>query len=395
MPRKVGAAWIAMVFALAALFALAAPAQTLTVERLDADGSGWARPDTANATQRWTAAEGLVHIDLPRNRHGHWLRFSVDRDVAAASRRVIVLRSARAYGYVGYYPPGSARIALIGDVRDEGPMLLRRGWALPLEADWKAGVAAYGRLGARHDTKLDIGLADRDELMRELESDRRFAIVVYALMLTMTLVVAGFWVASRDPMYLYYCGYMICLSAYLLMMTGWIKLPAEWLGSAVQRDGAPWFVATLTTMFQLCFSVRFLELPRLLPRAATALRAIVWANAIALAALVLAFDHVYQYWYMAGNGLLLLTIPTLVYAAVAAWRRGARYAGYYLIGWTPLMLFAGLIAAKAFGFGDSYLTERGLLLAVVLETGVLMIALTQHAADRQRRLPPRRSAERG
>ena len=395
MRRNVNAARIAILIVLAGLFALAAPAQTLTVERLDADG--WARPDTANVIRRWTAVnpEASVRVDLPRDPHGHWLRFRVDRDVAEASRRVIVLRSARAYGAVGYYPPGSARISLIGYVRDDGPQLLRRGWALPLEADWKAGVPAYGHFNERHGTTLNVGLADRDELMRELESDRRFAIVVYALMLAMTLVVAGYWAVSRDPVYLYYCGYMICLSVYLLMMTAWIKLPVEWLGSAAQRDGAPWFVATLTTMFQLCFTVRFLELPRLLPRAATALRAIVWANAIALVVLVLAFDYVYQYWFMVGNGLLLLAIPIIVYAAIAAWRRGAQYAGYYLIGWTPLLLFAGLLAAKTFGFGDSYLTERGLLLAVVLEAGVLMIALTQLAADRRRRMAPRRPGDRG
>lgn len=376
-----------MLMVLLALFAAAAGAQTLTVERLDTDGRGWARPDAGRPVQHWTAAgrDVPLRIELSRNSSGHWLRLSVDRDIAAASRRVVVLRSPRAYGMAAYYPPGSDRLSLIGYVRDDGPQLLRRGWALPLKAGWSARSVAYVRVSARNDTTLDISLANRDVLMRELESDRRFAIVVYALMLTMTLVVAGYWAVSRDSVYLYYCGYMICLSLYLLLMTAWIKIPIEWFGSAVQRDGAGWFVATLTTMFQLCFTVRFLELPRLLPRAATALHAIVWANAIALVALVLMFDFVYQHWYMVGNGLLLLSIPIIVYAAIVAWRRGSAYAGYYLIGWTPLMLFAGLVAAKTFGLGNSYLTERGLLLAVVMETGVLMIALTQRAAERHRR----------
>lgn len=387
MHRDMRTAWIAMLAVLVGLFAAAAGAQTLTVERLQADGSRWSRPDASRAVQRWTAAgpDVPMRIELPRSPDGHWLRLSIDRDIPAASQRVVVLRSPQAYGMVAYYPPGSERLSLIGYVRDDGPRLLRRGWALPLKAGWSAHSVAYAQVSARNDTMLDIALADRAVLMRELESDRRFAIVVYALMLTMTLVVAGFWVASRDSVYLYYCGYMICLSIYLLLMTAWIKIPVEWFGSAVQRDGAGWFVATLTTMFQLCFTVRFLELPRLLPRAATALHAIVWANALALAALVLMFDFVYQHWYVVGNVLLLLSIPIIVYAAIVAWRRGSPYAGYYLIGWTPLMLFAGLVAAKTFGLGNSYLIERGLLLAVVMETGVLMIALTQRAAERHRR----------
>lgn len=385
MRRVWAARWLALTIAL--LSAFAAPAQTLTVERLDADSRSWARPDDANAVQRWTAAgpNVPVRIVLARKDPGHWLRITVDREVAAADRQVIVLRSARAYSFVGYYPPRSAQIALVGYVREDGPKLLRRGWTLPLGARWQAGDAAYARIVTRFDTTIDVSVANREALMREVESDRRFAIVVYALMLVMTLVVGRFWLVSRDPVYLYYCAYMTCLSVYLLMMTAWAKVPAEWFGSAMQRDGVPWFVATLTTMCQIAFTVRFLDLPRLVPRAATALRAIVWANAIALAVLALAFDYVYQYWFMVGNGLLLLVIPIIVYAAIAAWRRGAEYAGYYLVGWTPLMLFAGLLAAKTFGFGDSFLTERGLLLAVVMETGVLMIALTQRAAHRQRR----------
>lgn len=387
MRREVKLAWIATLAVLVGLFAAAAGAQTLTIERLQTDGGRWARPDDGRAVQRWTAAgpEVPMRIELARNGDGYWLRLSIDRDIAAASRRVVVLRSPRAYGMAAYYPPGSERLSLIGYVRDDGPQLLRRGWALPLQAGWNARDVAYVHVSARNDIRLDISLANRDDLAREMESDRRFAIVVYALMLTMTLVVAGFWAVSRDSVYLYYCGYMICLSIYLLLMTAWIKIPVEWFGTAVQRDGAGWFVATLTTMFQLCFTVRFLELPRLLPRAATALHAIVWANAIALAALVLMFDFVYQHWFVVGNGLLLLSIPILVYSAIVAWRRGSAYAGYYLIGWTPLMLFAGLLAAKTFGLGNSYLIERGLLLAVVMETGVLMIALTQRAAERHRR----------
>lgn len=387
MRRVWAARWLLLALALLGAVVAPAAAQTLTVERLDAYTPGFARPDAAPVAQRWTASgpDAPVRIELAPNKLGHWLRFTVDRDLAAANQRVMVLRSPRAYGSIDYYPPGSARLSLIGSAREEGPLLLRRGWMLPLEADWRTGDVAYARIFPSHGTTYEIALADRGQLMRELESDRRFAIVVYALMLVMTVVVARFWVLSRDPVYLYYCAYMTCLSLYLLMMTAWLKVPAEWFGQAVQRDGAPWLFATLTTMSQLAFSVRFLELPRLVPRAAIALRAIVWANAIALAVLALAFYRVYLYWYIVGNGLFLLAIPIVIYAAVAAWRRGAEFAGYYLIGWTPLILFAGLLAAKNFGFGDSYLTERGLLLAVVMETGVLMIALTQRAAHRQRR----------
>lgn len=385
---------VALLFALAWAFAVPAAAQTLTVEWLRTQDPA-ARPAAdAAVVARWTSAEPdtPVRMELPRHQGGHWLRLSVDRDIAVGARRVIGVQGARVYGLLGYYSPGSDRLTTPSFAPGNESLLLRPGWALPLPEGWRRGDYAYLRMQGEIPVALSVGLPTGEAFARQREGARRFIIAAYVALLLMTLMVAGLWVMSREAVYLYYIGYLVCISAYMLLMSDWLVVPAHWASQAARREAVPWFMATMTTVFQIAFSVRFLDLPRLLPRVAGVLHAIVWANLLWLAVLVLAYRATRHYWYLGGNVLLLLVIPILIYAAIAAWRRGAEYAGYYLIGWTPLMVFAGLVAAKTFGFGTFGWDEHGLVIAVVLESGVLMMALTQRAAARHRRVLKVRSA---
>lgn len=81
-----------------------AAAQTVTVERLQVK-SAQLKPPAADTPvlQRWTAPAPATRtrVELPRRRGGHWLRLTVDRDVAASEQRVVVMQGARAYGMVG------------------------------------------------------------------------------------------------------------------------------------------------------------------------------------------------------------------------------------------------------------------------------------------------------
>ncbi|KRD73599.1 7TM-DISM domain-containing protein [Lysobacter sp. Root983] len=379
-------AWIALSIALAALFATPAAAQSLTVEVLRVDQLQRERPLSAPTLARWTAAtpKDTIRLELPRQPIGHWLRLTVDRDIGAGERRTVSIAGARTYGSLSYYPPGSARRTVISPVQHDQSTLLQLGWDLPLSEGWKHGDAIYLRMQGHISSALSLSLSTRAEMARKHESDRRFAILAYSALLLMTLLVAGLWATTREAVYLYYCGYTVCISCYLLLLSKLIEIPISWGSSAARHDGAAWAAATLATVFQIAFSLRFLELSRWLPRIAAILRAIVWLNLAWLLVLLTAFQTVYMYWYLGGNGLLLATIVLLVYSAVVAWRRGAEYAGYYLLGWTPLMAFAALIAIKTFGLGDIEWAERGLVVAVVLESGVLVLALTQRAAARHR-----------
>ena len=70
--------------------------------------------------------------------------------------------------------------------------------------------------------------------------------------------------------------------------------------------------------------------------------------------------------------------------AVWAWRKGATYAGYYLLGWGPLLAMVVLVAAHLLGVTHAPWAEQLLPAMAVLESGVLVLALSQHAANRHR-----------
>ncbi|WP_175489108.1 7TM-DISM domain-containing protein [Lysobacter sp. cf310] len=356
--------------------------ELLKVERMQRE-----RPLDAAVVARWTAAvpADVIRIEVPRRAAGHWLRLSVDRDIGADEQRSLSIEGARVFGMLRYYAPGTDRLIEISPVASGQATLLRMGWELPLPQGWKRGDPVYVQMQGRISSAFAISLSTRAELARRYESDRRFAVVTYSILLLMTLFVAALWVATRETVYLLYSAYMVCMSAYMLLLSRLIDI--QW-DPMIVRDGVGWAAATLATVFQLAFSLRFLDLPRWAPRISMVLRAIVWINVAWLLVLALAFRQVYFYWYIVGNALLLLAIPLLLYAAFKAWRRGAEFAGYYLLGWTPLMVFACLSALKAFGVGSAEWAERGLVLAVVLESGVLMMALTQRAAARHRRAAP-------
>lgn len=382
----------ALLIALAGLFCAPGHAQTLSIEWLRTQGPQPSSLDTppppATVAARWSGDRNgaPIRLDLPRQSGGHWLRLSVDRDIAADEGLVIAIGGARAFGSLAYYPPGATRAIMISGLDNDGTMLLQQGWELPLRQGFKRGDAAYVRVQGQISSALSIAFTTRAEVARQRLSDRRFTIAAYSALLLMTLFIAGLWAVNREAVYLYYCGYLICISAYMLVMSGWVGVPAHWMSTLARVNAVPWTLATLASVFQIGFTLRFLDLPRWLPRTAKILRAIVWLNLLCLVALVLAFERIYFYWYIVGNLLLLAAVAFIVYAAIVAWRRGAEFAGYYLLGWTPLMAFAALIAARTLGVGSIEWTEYGLILGVVLESGVLIMALTQRAARHHRRV---------
>ncbi|RDZ26644.1 sensor domain-containing diguanylate cyclase [Lysobacter silvisoli] len=378
-------AGIALLWALACAFAAPVQAQALKAELLLTEGELDGPPASAPvlASSHADSPDELAYLTMPRRDAGYWVRLTVDRDIQAGEGRVLVLRGARARGPVTYYPPGAAP-RLINDAENGGPVLMRRGWVLPLPNGWTRGDVAYLRVGGNTAEAMSLRFSTVPEIARQERSDSRFMVAAFTALMLMALAMVGIWFAFRDLVYLFYGAYLSCAAVYLLLVSGDAAEMWGLSGIASGRLTVNWSVATLATIFQLGFSLRFLELPRLLPRLALMARTLQWANIVWLAVLLLLRERVHGFWYIGGNVLLLMGIPLMFVAAVMAWRRGAPYAGYYLLGWTPLLLFVGVLAAYPFGVGRAEWADRGLALAAVLESGVLALALSQHAANRHR-----------
>lgn len=396
MRRSWTSAWILLSIALACAFATPAAAQALTAELLLTEGSPDRPPISAPVILQAQAPtpRDTLRLIVPDRASGYWLRLSCDRGIDPEQNRVLLLRGPRASGAVTYYPPGGG-VRVIQDAESGRVARLQRGWTLPLPQGWPRGQVAYAHVPSTAAGELSLGFATAPELSRREVGDSRFMWTAFVVMLLMALAMLALWAVQRDIVYLHYGAYQIAIAFYLLLLFGDLLqlLRERWpIGTAFVALG--WTLATLATIFQLGFSLRFLELRSRLPRLAKVVSAMQWANIAWLAVLLVLGERVYRFWYIGGNILFLAAIPLLLYAAYAAWRRGAPYAGYYLLGWTPLMLFAAVLAAYTFGAGRAEWADRGLVVAVVLESGVLVLALTQRAARHHRSAQPDRPARR-
>ncbi|MEH6413938.1 sensor domain-containing diguanylate cyclase [Pseudomonas sp. CGJS7] len=386
----------ALTIALACI-CMPAAAQSLKVEVLMTD-SDLQTPPVGAAVMLSEVAErpqDVVRFSLPHRQEGYWLRLTSQRSIKPGDGLMLVVRGPRAMGPLLYYPPGGANLREIEDAEHGGVPLLRRGWVLSLPNGWPTSTVAYVRIKGRAAvSELRLSFASIPELARQERGDARFMAAAFTAMMLMAVAMVGVWVVFRDFVYLGYGAYLACMATYLLLRSG--DASEMWgLAEMASEPAVGWALATLATIFQLGFSLRFLDLPRLMPRTAWVLRSIQWANMFWLLVLVLFREHVYGWWYIGGNALLLLGVPLMLVIAVVAWRKGAPYAGYYLLGWTPMLVLAGALAANMLGLQDAEWAERGLALTAVLESAVLALALSQHAANRHRIvLLARQSAER-
>lgn len=385
----------ALLIALACL-CLPASAQSLKVEVLLTDSDLQAPPVGAPVIRSLVAErpEDVIRFSLPRRDAGYWLRLTSQRSVGAQDGQLLVLRGPRAMGPLLYYPPG-AGAREVEDAEHGGVPLMRRGWVLALPNGWPPSSVAYLRIKGRAAmSEIRLSFASIPDLARQERGDARFMAAAFTAMMLMAVAMVGVWVAFRDFVYLGYGAYLGCMATYLLLLSG--DASEMWgLASLASEPAVGWALATLATIFQIGFSLRFLDLPRLMPRTTWVLRIIQWANMAWLLVLLVLREHSYGWWYIGGNALLLLGVPLMLVIAVAAWRKGAPYAGYYLLGWTPMLVFAAALAANTLGLQDAEWAERGLALTAVLESAVLALALSQHAANRHRiLLLARQSVER-
>ncbi|MBT2748401.1 MULTISPECIES: diguanylate cyclase [unclassified Lysobacter] len=378
------ALWALMV-ALACLCAPAA-AQSLKVEVLMTDTDLQTPPVGAPVMRSLTAErpDDVIRFSLPRRSEGYWLRLTSQRSIKPGDGLMLVVRGSRAMGPLLYYPPGAAHLREIQDAERGGVPLMRRGWVLSLPNGWPTSTVAYVRIKGRAAmSEIRLSFASIPELARQERGDARFMAAAFTAMMLMAVAMVGVWVAFRDFVYLGYGAYLACMATYLLLRSG--DASEMWgLAGMASEPAVGWALATLATIFQIGFSLRFLDLPRLMPRTTWVLRSIQWANMFWLLVLVLLREHVYGWWYIGGNALLLLGVPLMLVIAVVAWRKGAPYAGYYLLGWTPMLVLAAALAANILGLQDAEWAERGLALTAVLESAVLALALSQHAANRHR-----------
>ncbi|KGM53324.1 hypothetical protein N799_11845 [Lysobacter arseniciresistens ZS79] len=363
--------------------AATAGAQALRVELLLADGDAAGPPASAPVLAHASAVDGIARLPLPPRDGHYWLRISGDQARSRAQRPWLVLDGIGGNAPVRFHPPGAEPVE-VDAAGAGGDPLLRHGWALPLPQGWPTDAAAYLRVPGTTTGPVLLRLASGPELVLEQRRGARRVTAASIVLMLGAGVAFVLWLLLRDLLYLCHAGYATGVALYALARSGdAAEIPGlGWI--AAGGATALWTLVALAVVSHLVFSLRFLELDRLAPRAALAVRALSWLQLAMLAVLWLGRDHVQQAYHLAAHVLLLVHATAMLALAVLARRRGASHAGIYLLAWAPLMLVVAAAALHQLGLLPLPWARHWLAPVAVVESLLLAGALVHRALARHR-----------
>jgi diguanylate cyclase (GGDEF)-like protein len=272
----------------------------------------------------------------------------------------------------------------------------------------RVGWQGHGRIGFLLDqaARGDVPLLLRVEPGRVIAAPMRFSFVspaefsredahwlalasaCFAVMAAMAIMALLFAVELRDLTFLYYAGYVLAYALILAIQTGYVAAPLQWTWMTHSANAWGRAATALSVLFATLFVARFAELAHYAPRMRIAVLALGYTTAVLMSLGSLPVHALIIVSSLLINPLLIFGGPLILAASLLAWWRGSRYAGFFLLGWTPLLAITVLGSAQVFGvlstwmwLGDAGLVT-GAFEALVLSLGLADRALAlRHDRD--------------
>jgi len=330
----------------------------------------------------WQSFEPALRARIPRGEHGAEIRLSPRAAAREGGEWVLVVHTGPLDRFRWVGADGREVEAGLADVR-------RPGWighgrigvplASPPDPDTAVTLTLLPQTAIGG--TLAFSLERRDVFLAEEVRWVALISVCLALLAGMALVALVFAVRLRDATFVWYAVYLASYAVIQLLQTGYAASPLGW--SLLLEAPRAWgrsAVAVSIVMIVL-FLVRFGELRRFAPRTVRPLHA--YAAAVAAASLLgwMPIEAVQAASRAAINPLLILGGPLLLGVALRAWWRGSRYAGVFVVGWTPLLLVTVAGSLQLFGLFPGWMDEgQAPMLAAAFEALVLSAGLADRIA---------------
>ncbi|WP_369941949.1 sensor domain-containing diguanylate cyclase [Xanthomonas medicagonis] len=309
----------------------------------------------------------------------------------------------------GHWPPAPWVLEVPGPALQRVTLFAPAAGAVPqqhwLMRDDPQALPGNGRLGFRIEVAPPAGqplrlwvdqrgvmaAALRFQLRSEsdyLRQDGRWLVVAslsFAIMLSMAAMALVFAWRLREATFLYYAVYVLGYGLVMALETGYVVHPLglETIGQAARFWGR--LGVTTSIVAAVLFLERFADLAQYLPRARRWLRGYALLVAVIALPALLPLPWLETLGRALVNPLLILGGPLLLGIAVAAAWRGSRYAGLFLLGWTPLLLVTALGSLQGFGMVAHWTwSEEAALAAGAFEALVLSLGLAERSTSLRR-----------
>ncbi len=207
-----------------------------------------------------------------------------------------------------------------------------------------------------------------------------FASASLAILFGMSMMAICFGILLRDTTFFFYAAYVLSYAMIQVVQTGFAAHPlgVEVIAANPRVFGISALLGSVVAA--TLFVDRFVDLRRHAPR----LRIVVLATAGAVVLNSLfafvPFDSVRLLSRALVNPLLIVIGPLLLLCGVVALLRGSRYAIYFLIGWTPLLVLTVLSSLQTFGILAHWTQSNDFCIAAAaFEALVLSLGLADRA----------------
>ncbi len=278
-------------------------------------------------------------------------------------------------------PPRYQKIEAGYQKPNAGRPIAFRTFIIPLGGEAPAGADYYLRMSNSGTIVVRPYLWTEQGLASRLNWDNTFFGVIFGVLAAMLLTNLFFFVALRDPVYLFYVLYVSCMMSFEACLYGqW----DQWLGGfPLPGATAVWLAAGLVTIFAAQFSRSFLRLPYYAPRLDKAFWALMAAGAGLMGLTLAGFLH----WASLVTHVLGMVGPVCALgAAVLAWRRGYWPARFFLVAWSVLMVAMFSLAVKGLGYLPQALSSTYTMpLATAIEAVLLSLALAERVRHMRHR----------
>ncbi|MHB1617377.1 MAG: GGDEF domain-containing protein [Metallibacterium sp.] len=341
-------------------------------------------PDAATArTLQTFDTRGLVH--LPRGSRGTWVRLLPAAGAWPTGEWMLVIDQP-GLGVVDLHAAGQAPQRQALEDLDQGALHTPGQLAFRLEnLRGDAPLWLFFQPNPWLGSSMHFALRTPQSWAQQASGWLAFVSSALTVLVVMSLMGLWFGMLLRDRAYLLYAVYVLAYALLSAVSMGYAFHPLQ-LGW-VARD--PAMVARvaggIAGAASILFAARFADLYHHLPWSRRLVQVLAGLF-IAIALLSLApwaAPRALGGWLQ--NPVVVLAGPSVLILLILAWSRGSRYAGFFLLGWSPLVVLTVCDSLQSFDLLQSWMwLQRASLAAAAFEALVLIAGLADRTLAARR-----------
>lgn len=332
------------------------PTRAMDIDAVRSPNASWQAIDRPSPNFGFTAAS-------------HWFRFRVRNDTQTVAPRMLELPISFLDDVRLFHFQNDAlqvRYAL-GDEQPFAQRVVRhRNFVMPLTLE-PGYSEIYLRLTSSGTIEGPLRLWDPAAFAAATADENLQQGMVIGVLAIMIIYNLFIYFSTRDVNYLYYIGFVASYLGFHLTLSGYSFAYVWPHAVAWNRFAISTFVAS-AMLFTCLFSNSFLQLKRFSTTGYLTLKGLAWLSGVLL---VGTFVLPYSLTIRIGAAITLPLIATSLFMGYLRWWKGARFARFYCMAWTAILISLAVLNASKHGwivlnFWTEHASQIGIVLLVTL-----------------------------